>query len=227
MDLPHNIAALVGCGPLEGEDMGRSGAQVLRCADMFLKIDSAGKMARSAKAQEYFAKKGLSAPLVAYETDAGRDYLLVRAVPGAYACAESMLKEPEKLAALLGETIRMLHETDAADCPLRDTNERLLQMYADENGCPFPGNAGCLEKDALVQGDCCLPNIFFENGRFSGFIDLGEAGIGDRHADLCCAVWSLGYNTGSDAWGDTLLDAYGRDKVDEERLAICRQFFGY
>jgi len=228
MDLPRNIAALVGCGTLEGEDIGRSGAQVLRCGDMFLKIDSAGKLARSAKAQEYFAEKGLSAPLVAYETDAGRDYLMVKAVPGAYACSDEMLREPEKLAVLLGETMRMLHETSAADCPLRDANERAMAMYAAEHeGKEHENAAALLKKEVLVHGDHCLPNVFFDQGRFSGYIDLGDAGFGDRHLDICCAVWSLGYNTGSGKWADALKDAYGRDLIDEQRLHICMQLYGY
>lgn len=228
MVLPDRIASFLGGAALEGEDMGRSGAQVLRAGGMFLKIDAQGSLARSAAMQEYFAKKKLSAPLIAYEQAGGKDYLLVQAVPGEYACCDAMLREPAKLAALLGETARMLHETEAADCPLCDVNERVLAMYAAEHkGRAYEGNAHLLRKEALVHGDHCLPNIFFDGGRFSGYIDLGDAGLGDRHMDLACAVWSLGYNTGSAAWRDTLLDAYGRDKIDEERLQICLQLYGY
>jgi len=227
MILPEKTARFLSGLPLEGEDIGRSGAQVLRCGDMFLKIDSEGALQRSAKAQEYFAKMGLSAPLVAYETENGRDFLLVKAVPGEYACAEKYLQQPEKLAQMLGETMRMLHETDAADCQLLDANERALAMYAAENGGSVHEGAALLKKEVLVHGDHCLPNVFFENGRFSGYIDLGDAGIGDRHLDICCAVWSLGYNTGSGKWADALKDAYGRELIDEERLRICMQLYGY
>ena len=227
MHLPQKISALVGNIPLEGEDIGRSGAQVLRCGDSFLKIDREGVLERSAKAQEYFAKKGLSSSLVAYERENGQDFLLVKAVPGEYACCARYLEEPEKLAAMLGETMRMLHETDAADCPLRDANERALSMYAAEHDGKAHEKASLLKKEVLVHGDHCLPNVFFENGRFSGYIDLGDAGFGDRHLDICCAVWSLGYNTGSGKWTDRLLDAYGRELLDEQRLRICMQLYGY
>ncbi|MBQ8952624.1 MAG: phosphotransferase, partial [Clostridia bacterium] len=121
----------------------------------------------------------------------------------------------------LGEAIRALHETAAADCPLSDVNERWIEVYEKEHGAPFAGDVSILQKDVLAHGDCCLPNIFFDGGRFSGFIDLGDAGLGDRHADLSSALWSLGYNLGTDCWNGRLLDAYGRDAVDEARLALC------
>lgn len=227
MTLPEKISRLLPQAELAGEDIGRSGAQVLRAGDMYLKIDDAGKLARAAAMQEYFAGKGLSAPLVAYEQAGGRDFLLVKAVRGEYACGAGLLEEPEKLAGLLGETMRMLHETKAADCPLCDANERALEMYEGEHGGRAHEKAALLKTEVLVHGDHCLPNVFFENGRFSGYIDLGDAGRGDRHLDVCCAVWSLGYNTGSGKWRERLLDAYGRDKVDEERLQICMQLYGY
>ena len=227
MELPSSISRYLNASALEAEDIGRSGAQVMRCGDMFLKIDREGALQRSAIAQEYFAKMGLSAPLAAYERENGCDFLLVKAVPGENACAEKYLQQPERLAAMLGETMRMLHETDAADCTLLDANERALSMYTAENGGSVHEGAALLKKEVLVHGDHCLPNIFFENGRFTGYIDLGDAGIGDRHLDICCAAWSLGYNTGSGKWADALKDAYGRELIDERRLRICMQLYGY
>ncbi|MDO4740870.1 MAG: phosphotransferase [Eubacteriales bacterium] len=227
LKLPEGIRRKMGDLHAQAEDIGRSGAQVVRAEEMFLKIDAEGKLARAAAMQEYFAKKRLSAPLIAYEQSGGRDFLLVRAVPGEYACSGEMLREPQKLAALLGETMRMLHETDAADCPLCDANERAEAMYEAEHDGRAHEGAGLLRKEALVHGDHCLPNVFFENGRFSGYIDLGDAGIGDRHLDICCALWSLGYNTKSERWRGTLLDAYGREAVDAQRLALCMQLYGY
>ena len=228
MVLPGKIAGLIGLGALEEDSMGRSGAQVLKAGEMYLKIDGEGKLERSARMQEYFAKNGLSAPLIAYEQAEGKDFLLIGAVAGEYACSERMLAQPERLAALLGETMRMLHETGAEDCPLCDANERAMAMYAAEHGGKrHERAAGLLKQEVLAHGDHCLPNVFFREGRFSGYIDLGDAGLGDRHLDVCCAVWSLGYNTGSGRWRERLLDAYGRDAIDEERLRVCMQLYGY
>ena len=75
-----------------------------------------------------------------------------------------------------------------------------------------------LVKDAVIHGDYCLPNILLEDWRFTGFIDVGDGGMGDRHIDLFWGVWSLGFNLKTDKWGDTFLDAYGRDRMQPEML---------
>ena len=45
------------------------------------------------------------------------------------------------------------------------------------------------------HGDLCLPNVFIEGGRISGFIDLGDAGIGDKWRDLALCWRSLKWNS--------------------------------
>jgi len=206
-------------------DIGRSGAQVLKAGDCFLKIAPAGKLERAAVLQEYFHSLGLSAPLAAFDQDAQRDYLLVKAVPGKSAL--EYLDRPEWLAEKLGKAVRALHELDARDCPVTDVNEVALALYVKEQGHAFDGDASVLRRDALVHGDCCLPNVFFDESGFSGFIDLGEGGLGDRHFDLCAAIWSLGYNLKTKAYSGIFLDAYGRDRVDEARLDVCARLSGY
>ena len=219
LHLPPAILNYIDPTCLERDELGRSSAQVFDAGRRFLKIAPRGELARAAAMQAYFARKGLSAPLVAYEQDDMRDYLVVEAVPGQNACR--CMDDPAWLAAAIGEAVRALHETDAADCPLRDVNVRAIDAYARETGRAFDGDTSILKDDALLQGDCCLPNIFFEGRRFAGFIDLGEGGVGDRHFDLCWALWSLNYNLKTPRFNDRLLDAYGRDAVDDQRLALC------
>ncbi len=36
------------------------------------------------------------------------------------------------------------------------------------------------ESYVLSHGDYCLPNIFIDKNRISGFIDLGRCGVGDK-----------------------------------------------
>ena len=217
--LPPAIRRFVDPARLTADSLGRSEAMVFDAEGRFLKIGPRESLHRAAVAQAYFARKGLSAPLTASEQDETRDYLLVEALPGKNAC--EWLEDPLWLSAALGEAVRALHETDAADCPLTDCNQRAADAFARETGAPFKGDLSLLQRDALTQGDCCLPNIFFCERRFSGFIDLGDAGLGDRHFDLCWALWSLGYNLKTTRYNDRLLDAYGRDAVDDGRLALC------
>ena len=200
-------------------EIGRSEAQVLKAGNCFLKIAPAGKLERAAALQEYFHKLGLSAPLVAYDRDDERDYLLVEAVRGRSGI--EVLDRPEWLAETLGRAVRALHEMDARDCPVADVNGQALALYERETGHAFSGDASVLRQDALLHGDCCLPNVFFDEKGFSGFIDLGEGGLGDRHFDLYWAMWSLEYNLKTDAYSGRFLDAYGRDAVDAARLDVC------
>ena len=217
--LPEGVRRLVGSAPLVGDDTGRSGSCVYRAGNAYLKIDAVGALERTARMQAYFAGKGLAAPLLCFESDGERDYLLVAAAEGVSCVDRGLRAEPARLAAVLGETARMLHETDAAGCPCDDGNERAAAAYRREKGADCPG-MGLLRKDALVHGDFCLPNVFLKNWRLSAFIDLGDAGIGDRHFDLYWAMWSLAYNLHTDEWNARFLDAYGRDAVEEARLAV-------
>lgn len=199
--------------------VGRSEAEVLYADGCFLKMAARGKLERAAVLQAYFHKKGLSAPLVAFDQDDERDYLLVERVPGQSGL--EFLGRPEWLADHLGEALRALHSLDASDCPVTDVNEQAIALYEREAGHAYDGDLSVLKKDALVHGDCCLPNILFRNDGFSGWIDLGEGGLGDRHFDLYWAIWSLGYNLKTDAFAGRFLDAYGRDAVDAARLDCC------
>lgn len=209
---------LAGLEDLKRDESGRSEAKVFCAGDAFLKVGPAGSLRRAAVMQDYFRRKGFASPLMAYDSDDAQDYLLVRRVEGRQGTA--LLDRPEWLADRLGEGIRRLHEVRAEDCPCRDVNEQALSLYARQCGKAFEG-AEALRKDALVHGDCCLPNVFFGQDGLLGFIDLGESGLGDRHFDLYWACWSMKYNLKTDRYNDRLLDAYGRDGMDVERLNLC------
>lgn len=221
--IPDAIRRHTGSALWETEDIGRSQADVLKIGDMYLKTGAEGSLVRSAQAQEYFHKKGLTAPLIEFVQADGRDWLLMRAVPGRYACDEEIMREPVKLARMLGETVRMLHETDFSDCPLSSANAHMLEAAEKETGFPFAGDTSLLRHDVLLHGDMCLPNIFFGDNGFTGFIDLGESGPGDRHFDLYWAMWSLEYNLKTPDYNGIFMDAYGRDAFDKARYQLCAE----
>ena len=168
------------------------------------------------------------------------DWLLTTRVEGEDCTYSAYLEDPKRLSAYLGERLRELHETECADCPISDHTSAYLSL-AEQNykkgiydASLFPDNWGyksadeawsalqsgksALKNEVLLHGDYCLPNIMLDNWRFSGFIDVGNGGIGDRHVDLFWGAWTLNFNLGTDAYKDRFLDAYGRDLVNEDAL---------
>lgn len=77
-----------------------------------------------------------------------------------------------------------------------------------------------LQNNTLLHGDYCLPNIILNDWKFARFIDLNNAGVGDRHVDVFWAIWSLFFNLHTHEYRERFIDAYGRDKVDEDILRV-------
>ncbi|HHV41510.1 MAG TPA: phosphotransferase [Clostridiaceae bacterium] len=78
-----------------------------------------------------------------------------------------------------------------------------------------------LDEDLVfTHGDYCLPNIVVSNDNLSGFIDLGRAGVADRHQDLALAARSLRHNMGSQGSGLTSLffHEYGIRHIDSQKI---------
>ncbi len=216
----------------------------------YLKSAPAGSLAREAMMGRYFHGLSLGAEILSYQTEGNTDWLLSRRVPGEDGTHAAYLSDPAWLAAALGETLRALHEVSIENCPGAGYLNKYLSLaeknFRTENydASHFPDSFGyrsaeeawatleagrhLLEADTLIHGDYCLPNVLFCGKRFSGFIDLGNSGIGDRHIDLFWGAWSLGFNLGTDAWRDRFFDAYGRERVDSDvlRVVAAAEVFG-
>ena len=205
----------------------------------YLKSAPLGALSREAAQTRYFNQKGLGAEVLAYESDS-RDWLLTRRVAGEDCTHSQYIEDPLRLCDLIAECLRKLHETDFSDCPVQDHTKLYLET-AEKNyragqydlSYFFNRDASvedvwqtvqkygsCLKSDTLLHGDYCLPNIMLDDWRFSGFIDLGNGGVGDRHVDLFWGAWTLNFNLGTDRYRDRFFDAYGRDRVDPEMIKL-------
>ena len=206
----------------------------------YLKRHAVGALRKEADMAAYFGRKGLGAEVLLYTSDGEADYLLTSRVAGEDCTDPRYLADPRRLAILLGETLRALHETDFSDCPVQDHTTAYLALAAEnhEKGlfdasflsgygisaaeqawAVHTAGKGRLRNEVLLHGDYCLPNVMLNDFRLSGFIDVGNGGVGDRHVDLFWGAWTLAFNLGSDAYRDLFFDAYGRDKIDFERLS--------
>ncbi len=213
----------------------------------FLKSAPKGNLAKEAVMTQFFHEKGLSAQILAYES-LDRDWILTRRIPGEDCISQMYLADPIRLCDTTATLLRQLHALDPAGCPVHRTADYLAtarcnykakqydaSLFPDNWGYATPEEAwGELEKnghllrsDTLLHGDYCLPNILLLDWRFSGFIDLDAAGIGDRHIDLFWGMWSLQFNLKTDAFRDRFLDAYGREAICEDAfrtVAACEVF---
>ena len=227
---------------------GASGAQVYfldREGGLYLKSGPKGALETEAAMTRYFHSKGLSAEVLAYESE-DSDWLLTRRVPGQDCTHADHLRDPIRLADILGQLLRQLHELEPKDCPVPNRNETYCATasrnfrHGNYDTSLFPDNWGytspeqawqvieenrhLLRTDALLHGDYCLPNVILNDWRFSGFIDLGNGGVGDRHIDLFWGAWTLHFNLKTDKYRSRFLDAYGRDAIREEMFPIIAAF---
>ena len=205
----------------------------------YLKSAKAGSLAREALMTEYFHMKGLGTEVLSYISGEG-DILLTRAVKGEDCTHEMYKSNPKRLCDLLAERLRALHDLDCSDCPVQDRISEYIataeKNYVTDNYNKehFPDSFGyrsgeeayrmlkegkhLLKNEVLIHGDYCFPNVMLDDWKFSGFIDVDGAGVGDRHIDLFWGRWSLGFNLGTYEYSDRFFDAYGRDKIDNEIL---------
>ena len=211
---------------------------------LYLKSAPAGSLKTEAAMNAYFHRKGFGAEVLCYHPGT-RDWLLTRAIPGEDCTFPAYLEDPKRLSETLGILLRQLHSVDFSDCPTNRldsyfamarenyaagkfepnvTPSHLGYHTAEEAMAVIQSQGHLLQPNVLLHGDYCLPNVMLDNWRFSGFIDVGAGGIGDRHIDLFWGIWTLGFNLKTDAYGDRFLDAYGREDVEEEIFPIIRAF---
>ncbi|MBQ4065579.1 MAG: aminoglycoside 3'-phosphotransferase [Clostridia bacterium] len=205
----------------------------------YLKRSPKGTLEREARLTRYFHTLGLGAEVLDYRSLAC-DWLLTARMVGEDLTHPDHLANPVWLCDTLAESLRMLHDLPYGDCPVSDHTAHYLAT-AEANyrrGLFDPSFGGIpsltpheawqrvveghslLQNDTLLHGDYCLPNIMVEGRRLSGFLDLGNGGVGDRHVDLFWGAWTLAFNLKTHRYRQRFLDAYGRDRIDLERLAL-------
>ena len=222
---------------------------IARDGGLFLKRSPAGTLEKEAMQMRYFHEKGLSARVLDYRAENGFDWLLTARVAGEDCTHADYLADPARLCDLIATRLRALHELPHADCPVQNhtanytaTVEKNAQngIFDSDYLLPamkgldkkealayFEANKHLLQTDTLLHGDYCLPNILLDGWNFSGFIDLGNGGVGDRHVDLYWGAWTLAFNLGTDRYRDRFFDAYGRDLVNLDLIdlvSVCECF---
>lgn len=208
----------------------------------FLKEAAEGTLKTEALMTVYMHSLKLSEEVLYYGSLHGKDYLLTRKIQGADCTHPDYLSEPERLCDIAASLLRELHEIDGKDCPVWDKITKYVETvkrgfdkssyepdlfkgiwefdsFSDAKRVAREGLL-LLKKEVLLHGDYCLPNIILNNWKFSGYIDLGCGGIGDRHIDVVWGIWTLNYNLRTLEYTNRFIDAYGRDMIEPEKLRM-------
>lgn len=218
--IPRGLTPYLTDFMVEKDTLGMSGSSVYGFtsgdSQLFLKVDTLHvEFFREIQMLQWLASR-LPVPKVVTVLEEGHlTYLLLTRAHGTM--AEHCLDEPAVLARGLAHGIQTLQAVDMTDCPFTNTLDVRLAL-AKQNidngevdmdswneeplfGAPRFSSPLALydylvtnkppEDLVFCHGDYCLPNVFLDGDRVSGFIDVGRAGIADTYQDIALAVRSL------------------------------------
>lgn len=154
--------------------------------------------------------------VIAHGSDADAQWLITEALPGEPAVGERWrARRPEAIQAIAAG-LRAMHAIPVEDFPDPWAEEVWVGRQPPSLGARPP-----IVDPVLVHGDACAPNTLISGeGEWTGNVDFGDLGVGDRWADLAIASLSLDWNFG-EGHQPEFFDAYGVDP-DEERIRYYR-----
>lgn len=210
-------------------------------SQLFLKSAKLNSMKREYENTNFLNLKFVAPKALEYINYEGKDYLLTERIHGEDGISGKHMENPEKLAKVFGESLRMLHSMSTDGCPNKNRTAEIIEearnnvangggdleqlrisfnLSIEEALDEMEKLVGCEVDDVIIHGDYCLPNIIMNNFKFTGFIDLGYGGVGDRHWDIYWGVWTLKFNFGTDEYKDIFLEAYGLEHINEHRFKL-------
>ena len=218
--LPDNIRKMISGKKYTTDSIGMSDSQVYMFDDSVLKIEKQRKENDDTVEMMRWLNGRIPVPRVlCYETDEKVQYLLMSRINGRMACDTYYLEHPEELISLLAKAIKLLWSIDISECPrhrgleteLAEAKERVRLGLVDVDDAEpetfgkegFENAKELLSRlednkpemePVLSHGDFCLPNIFFDNGDISGFIDLNYTAVADKWKDIALCYRSLKHN---------------------------------
>lgn len=212
--------------------------------DLILKLqtrDSLRNLKGEVERMRWLSGKIEVPEIIDFIQDEKDDWLLMTALPGGDATTSKL--PPRDQIKLLADNLRRLHSLDVTDCPFQYSNDRCIAEAAtfleagrvntddfdSENLGRDPtdlyaellATKPTQEEIVFTHGDCCWPNFILDGECFSGFIDLGCAGISDPYRDFALIERSIPTNLGPD-WSDTFFERYGLSNPDQARLRFFR-----
>lgn len=196
--LPNRINEIIKDSQIkEITDFHRSGDLVYSISNKYiLKIsEDILRLENEFNKDEWLYNYNISSKPIAFIIENNKAYYLREYIAGDNLCIDKYINQPLLLIDLLVEAINILHNTNVID------KKHIIDS----------------KYNTLIHGDLCLPNILINDNKVVGFIDLGDAGIGDPWIDYAWCIWSLEYNLKTKEYTSILLDKLGIE-FDEEKF---------
>lgn len=222
---------------IEEVTIGCSGKKVYKIRKkskiFFLKV--ADHLSKESISLDYLKDKITVPEKVFYEKYNGKSYMLTKSLKGNMLCDNYYEEHPLEGIKIIIEAFNALYNIDYSDCIIDETidtkikrieerfntikNEdikpEILQRFiTKENILKYLKGNKPKQIIGFTHGDMSLPNIFADNGHFSGLLDTEDAGIGDIYFDLVICEISIERN-------------YGKEYIDKfyEELGIEKDEF--
>ena len=199
----------------------------------FLKV--ADHLSKESISLDYLKDKITVPEKVFYEKYNGKSYMLTKSLKGEMLCSEYYRNNPLEGIKVIVEAFNALYNIDYSDCIIDETidtkikriesrfssikNEdikpNILERFiTKENILKYLKGNKPKQIIGFTHGDMSLPNIFADNGHFSGLLDTEDAGISDIYFDIVICEISIERN-------------YGKEYIDKfyEELGIEKDEF--
>lgn len=201
---------------------GLSGSTVALFQDAVLKCEPVGRESDTNLAMLRWLKGKLPVPeVLAVEESGGYRWLLMSRLPGSMSCDERWKQDPARMVRLCAELMKKLWSVDVRACPVDEgLSEKLRrarvlvdrgevdlaladpETFSDRGFASPAVLLSWLQENrpepdpVLSHGDLCMPNIFIQEWKLSGLLDLGRSGVSDRWVDIAICWRSLRDNFG-------------------------------
>jgi aminoglycoside phosphotransferase len=189
------------------------------------------------------ARNRLPVPLVLqFAEDENTDYLLLSEISGRAASDDSLKTDVRRVIEQLAAGLKTIHSLPVEDCPfdarldsaIELAHERMIKgLVEQENFDEERQNrtaedifqeliaAKPTDEDlTFTHGDYCVPNVILKDGKLSGFVDWGNAGVADKYQDLALLSRSVSYNFGEES-EKSVFEIYGVEP-DWEKIYFYR-----
>ena len=93
----------------------------------FLKESETGTLKAEYLMHDYFHKIGLTSPVVLYQSETEKDYLITELVPGDDCTHKMYLDEPERLCDTTASALRKLHDMPTDGCPISNRTDSYVR----------------------------------------------------------------------------------------------------